>query len=243
MGCAGTVRMPGPPPPAPPAMSALSESSAPDPAVSENPHIDCPLRKQGINPAMLHPFEDTERYRQFLERTDRSLWQKPDEIIKELHLTGSEKIADIGAGSGYFTFRLARALPAGKVYAIDIAPEMLRHVHHRAMMEGISTIEVIKAEPDDPHVPADADLVFICDVIHHAADKEAWLAKASSRMRTGAKLAVVEFREGALPEGPPEKIKIPKKRLISMIERNNFRLDADMSAMLPYQVFLVFHRN
>ena len=64
-----------------------------------NPPIDCPLRKQGINPHDLKPFEDTQRYIDFLERGDRAIWQKPDEVIQELHLLGAEKIADVGAGS------------------------------------------------------------------------------------------------------------------------------------------------
>ena len=241
-GCAQSLHAPETSPPSSRAVSTLPESAATDSTVSENPHIDCPLRKQGINPNMLKPFEDTERYIQFLERADRAPWQKPDEVIRELHLSGSEKIADIGAGSGYFTFRFSHALPSGKVYAIDIAPEMLRHIHHKARVENIANIEVVKASPDDPHVPSDTDLVFICDVIHHVADKKAWLAKVSSQMRTGAKLVVVEFKEGDLPEGPPEKIKIPKSRLISMIEENSFKLTADSASLLPYQTFLVFSK-
>jgi SAM-dependent methyltransferase len=241
-GCAKPVLAPKNPPPAPPASAVLSESAAPDSAVAKNPHIDCPLRKQGINPDMMRPFENTEKYIRFLERPDRALWQKPDEVIRELHLTGNEKIADIGAGSGYFTFRFARTAPIGKVYAIDIEPEMLRHIHHKAMMEGASNIEVIRADFDDPHVPADADLIFMCDVIHHVADKKTWLAKVSSQMRTGARLVVVEFKEGNLPEGPPEKIKIPKSRLISMITEEKFILNVDKSNMLPYQTFLLFFK-
>ena len=107
---------------------------------SLNPPIDCPLRKQGITPHDLKPFEDTQKYIDFLERSDRAVWQKPDAVIRELHLLGAEKIADVGAGSGYFTFRFARALPEGKVYAIDIAPEMLRHIHHKAMTEGMNNV-------------------------------------------------------------------------------------------------------
>jgi FkbM family methyltransferase len=70
--------------------------------------------------------------------------------VQELHLSGTEKVADVGAGSGYFTFRFARALPEGKVYAIYIEPEMLRHIHHEALSEGVKNVEVIKSTPDDP---------------------------------------------------------------------------------------------
>jgi len=207
-----------------------------------NPPVDCPLRKQGINPHELEPFADTQKYIDFLDRSDRAAWQKPDAVIQELQLAGNEKIADIGAGAGYFTFRFARAVPDGTVYAIDIEPEMLRHIHHKAMTEGVRNIEVIKAAPDDPHVPPGADLVFVCDVLHHVQGPQAWLKKLSAQMKQGARLAVIEFREGDLPEGPPPAVKIPGKKLIAMITEHNFKLEREKYEILPYQVFLIFSK-
>ena len=75
------------------------------------PPIECPLRKAGIDPTKLKPFEEVEKYIQFLERADRAQWQKPDEVVKVLGLKGTEVVVDLGAGPGYFTFRLAKALP------------------------------------------------------------------------------------------------------------------------------------
>jgi ubiquinone/menaquinone biosynthesis C-methylase UbiE len=219
---------------------AVNQSSQQDSHSSLNPPIDCPLRKQGINPHDMKPFADTQKYIDFLERSDRAIWQKPDAVIQELHLSGTEKIADVGAGSGYFTFRFAQALPAGKVYAIEIEPEMLRHIHHKAMTEGVKNIEVIKSTPDDPKVPADVDLVFVCDVIHHVKNRELWLKKLSRQMKSGAHLVVIEFKEGDLPEGPPASVKIPKKKLIALITENNFKLETEKSDFLPYQEFLIF---
>ena len=207
---------------------------------SVNPPIECPLRKQGINPHDLKPFEDTKKYIDFLERGDRAIWQKPDAVIQELHLSGTERVADVGAGSGYFTFRFARVLPKGTVYAIDIEPEMLRHIHHKTMTEGVRNIEVIKSNPDDPKIPAGVDLVFVCDVIHHVKDRKVWLNKLYSEMKKGAQLVVIEFKEGDLPEGPPASVKIPKKKLIDMIIESNFKLDTEKSDFLPYQTFLIF---
>jgi ubiquinone/menaquinone biosynthesis C-methylase UbiE len=207
---------------------------------AQNPPIDCPLRKQGINPHDLKPFEDTQKYIDFLERSDRAVWQKPDAVIRELRLSGAERVADVGAGSGYFTFRFARTLPKGKVYAIDIEPEMLRHIHHKAMTEGVANIEVIKSTPDDPMIPPGVDLVFVCDVIHHVKDRESWVKKLSMQMKKGAQLVVIEFKEGDLPEGPPPPVKIPKKKLIDMILKKSFTLDMDKSDFLPYQTFLIF---
>ncbi|MDI7268833.1 MAG: class I SAM-dependent methyltransferase, partial [Myxococcota bacterium] len=111
---------------------AISIAAQPAPPVHDpaHPPIDCPLRRHGIDPTDLRPFEEIEAYIAFLDRPDREAWQKPDAIVAALGLTGLEVVGDLGAGSGYFTFRFAEALPNGRMVAIDIEPEMVRHVHH-----------------------------------------------------------------------------------------------------------------
>jgi SAM-dependent methyltransferase len=210
-----------------------------DPA---NPPIDCPLLAHGVSPSAMRPFAETEKYIEFLERPDRALWQKPDEIVKALGLRGTETVEDVGAGSGYFTFRFARALPAGKVVATDIEPEMIRHIHHKVLTDGALNVMAVLTTPDDPGIAADADVVFISDVIHHVANREAWLRKGYAEMKPGAKLVVVEFKEGRLPQGPPESVKVPKAKLISMLQDAGFRLVSDRPDLLPYQTFLTFEK-
>ncbi len=206
----------------------------------ENPPIDCPLRKAGIEPHHMKPFESTEKYIAFLEREDRAGWQKPDAIVKALRLRGTETVSDVGAGSGYFTFRFARALPHGNVRAIDIEPEMIRHVHHKAMSDGMTNIEVVLATADDSKVSADSDLVFICDVLHHVDEREKWLERIHETIGSSARIALIEFKEGELPAGPPESMKIPKNEIVALLEKAGFRLVEDHSELLPYQHFLVF---
>ena len=227
--------------------SVQSENKDPDSSFkksmsSETP-IDCPLRRKGVVHNHSKPFGHTDRYIDFLERKDRIKWQKPDAVIETLNIRGDEKIADVGAGSGYFSFPFASAVPQGKVYAIDVEPEMIRYVHHKAMMNDIKNIEVILAEPDDPKVPADSDIVFICDVLHHIENKLLWLKKIYSETKKGAKLILVEFKEGDLPEGPPEQIKISQNEIITKVSRAGFiRISTD-NKLLPYQTFLVFKKQ
>ena len=210
-----------------------------DPA---HPPIDCPLRKQGLDPAQLRPFKDTAQYIAFLERPDRAAWQKPDAVVAALGLTGKETIVDLGAGSGYFSFRLARAVPKGKVIALDVEPEMIRHIHHKAMTEGVRNLQVAFAKPDDPGVPAGADLVFMCDVLHHIQDRPAWLAKLTAQMHKGARLALIEFKEGKLPEGPPEAAKLSRAQLQTLATGAGLVLDSEKPDLLPYQTFLLFRK-
>ena len=206
------------------------------------PPIDCPLRKQGLDPANLRPFKDTAQYIAFLERPDRAAWQKPDAVVAALGLTGKETVVDLGAGSGYFSFRLARAVPQGKAIALDVEPEMIRHIHHMAMTQGVRNLQVAFAKPDDPGVPPEADLVFMCDLLHHIQYRSAWLAKLAAQMHKGARLALVEFKEGKLPEGPPEAVKLSRAQLVTMVTGAGLVLDSEKPDLLPYQTFLVFRK-
>jgi len=210
-----------------------------DPA---HPPIDCPLRKQGIDPSHMRPFEDVERYIAFLEREDRAAWQKPEEVVAALGLTGDETIVDLGAGSGYFAFRFAKALPRGEVIAADIEPEMIRHIHHKAMTNGVQNLEATLIKADAPTIPSGVDLVFVCDVLHHVSDRLAWLSGISKAMASGARLVLIEFKEGDLPEGPPGSMKIPRDELVKLVTDAGLVLASEQAKLLPYQTFLVFRK-
>jgi ubiquinone/menaquinone biosynthesis C-methylase UbiE len=205
--------------------------------------IDCPLRKQGINMNHMKPFADVEKYIEFLERKDRAIWQKPDAVISTMELKGTETIADVGAGSGYFSFRFASKLPKGKVIAIDIEPEMIRHIHHKVMSSDIENIEVVLASEDDPKVPEKVDIVFICDVLHHLKNRAKWLDKLYSEINKGTKLILIEFKEGNLPEGPPEKMKISAKEMLTLVSGAGFALIKKNTTILPYQNYFVFEKK
>jgi SAM-dependent methyltransferase len=219
----------------PPAIDAQAH----DPAL---PPIDCPLHKLGVDPMHLRPFDEVEKYIAFLEKPERALWQKPDEVVKALGLKGAETLVDVGAGSGYFTFRFARALPRGRVIAADTEAEMIRHIHHRVMNDGLKNIQAVLTKPDDPEVSKHADWVFICDVLHHVPDRAGWLGRVAAEMKAGARLALIEFKEGKLPEGPPAAAKIPRAQLMALAKQAGLVPDAEKPALLPYQVFLVFRK-
>jgi ubiquinone/menaquinone biosynthesis C-methylase UbiE len=151
-----------------------------------------------------------------------------------------ETIVDLGAGSGYFSFRFAKVRPRGKVVAVDTQAEMVRHIHHGAMREGIPNVEARVAAPDDPKLPAGADVVFLCDVLHHVQQRPQWLETLHTQMSSGARLVLIEFKAGKLPEGSPEAVKIPKDRLNALVREAGFRLQRDTPGLLPYQEFLTF---
>jgi len=208
--------------------------------ISSQTPIDCPLQKQGVHADHMEPFEDTEKYIAFLERKDRLSWQRPEAVIEKINLRGDERIADVGAGSGYFTFRFASKVPRGKVYAIDVKPEMLRHIHHKSLSKKITNIEIMLAAYNDPKVPLDSDVVFICDVLHHVDERSRWVKNLYAEMKPGARLIVVEFKEGPLPEGPPEQMKLSPEEIRSDFVRAGFTRISMDSLLLPYQNIYLF---
>src|SRR6185369_8001433 len=209
---------------------------------AEDHPIDCPLHKGGVDPGGMRPFAETEKWIEYLEKPERASWQKPDEVVKALGLNGTETVADVGAGSGYFTFRIARALPRGKVHATDVDPAMVRHIHRKVMTEHVSNVEVALAQPSDPAIPPGTHIAFVADVLHHVAERDAWLRRGFAELEPGGKLVVIEFKDGKLPQGPPESVKIPKAKLIAMLEAVGFHLESDDPDLLPYQTFLTFEK-
>ncbi|TWT83578.1 hypothetical protein CA13_50450 [Planctomycetes bacterium CA13] len=204
------------------------------------PPIECPLSKAGIDKTKLKPFEEVADYIKFLERSDRAEWQKPKAVVEALEFKGTETVVDLGCGSGYFTFRLSKAVPQGKVIAIDNQPEMVRHIHRKVLTGEWPNIRAQVGKSDDPGLPSDADCVFVCDVLLHVREKQEWLKTLHSEMQRGAKLVLIDFRKGELPEGPPEAIKVHKQEILRLCKEAGFVLKQDKPGLLPYQEFLVF---
>ncbi len=129
------------------------------------------------------------------EGINRDQWQKPDKVIRSLGIRSGDRIADLGSGGGYFTFRLARATgPKGKVYAVDVDKGMNEYVANRSRQESLSNIEVILAKPDDPLLPQSGiDIVFTTNTYHHLENRPAYFAKVGKYLRQGGRIAIVEF--------------------------------------------------
>ena len=184
---------------------------------------------------------DPAAYIAALEDPKRDAWQKPREVIDALDLRPGERIADIGAGSGYFALRFAHHVGAdGRVFAIDVSQEMLAHLERQAKTAGVTNVEAKRVPPDDPQLAdGSIDRAFFCDVWHHVADQEDYLDKLKRALRPAGQLVMIDFQKRELPVGPPVSMKIAREDLIAQLERHGFRL-AREHTFLPYQYFLVF---
>jgi ubiquinone/menaquinone biosynthesis C-methylase UbiE len=184
---------------------------------------------------------DPAAYIAALDDPARDAYQKPDEVMKALALRPGEVVADIGSGSGYFTLRFARAVgEAGRVYAVDISPDMIRHLNHRLRDEGVRNVVPVLADPDDPLLPdASVDCFVIVDTWHHVEDQAKYIALMKRMLKPGGQVVHIDFQKRDLPVGPPPAMKIAREDLVKQMEGAGFGLVAEHS-FLPYQYFLVF---
>ncbi len=176
-----------------------------------------------------------------LESPSRGAWQKPGEVVGALSLKAGDAVADIGAGSGYFSTRFARAVGTnGKVYAVDIDHGLIGHLRERASKENLKNMVAVPAAPDDPKLAAGSvDLVFICNVLHHVENRPAYYKKLAAALRPGGRVAVVDFFKRELPVGPGVEMKIAREAMVGELRDAGFRLGQDFT-FLPHQYFLVF---
>jgi len=187
------------------------------------------------------PFESLEKYISFLDEPGREEWQKPGKVIEVLRIKQGDSIADIGAGSGYFTIPFAKTVgEEGSVYAVDIEQGMLDHIKQQADSEKLSNIPLIKVDADSSGLKEKSvDLVFICDTYHHIENRKVYFQKLKGAMKKNGRLAIVDFQKKEMSFGPPLWMKIKREDVINEIEDAGFKLEEEYY-FLPYQYFLVF---
>jgi ubiquinone/menaquinone biosynthesis C-methylase UbiE len=158
---------------------------------------------------MPHRFENAEQWAKVFDDPARDAWQQPDAVVAALELQPAMTVADVGAGTGYFTVRLARAVPAGRVIATDIEPDMVRYLAERARKEQLANVTAVQCGATDAKLPAAAvDRILVVDVWHHLPDRVAYARGLAASLKPGGKLYIVDFTMDAT-HGPP-----PKHRLL-----------------------------
>ncbi len=179
-----------------------------------------------------------------LDQPERDHDQKPAQVIEVLALGPGMRVADLGAGSGYFTWRFLDAVTnSGKVYAIDIEPEALRHIQRRLARHPASySAEFVLATSDNPNLPAESvDLIFVCNTYHHLQNRSAYFKKLGKALRNGGRIAIVDFyhddRSGDL--GFSKRHLIARDTVQQELSAAGYRLTKEHT-FLPHQYFLEF---
>lgn len=204
----------------------------------------CALRgafaqKPSENPQ--HGFSDAAHWAKIFESPERAEWQKPDQVVDALNLKPGQTVVDIGAGTGYFTRRFAKAVaPSGKAIGLDIEPAMVAYMQRYATKLGAKDYDARVVKPNDPGLASrSVDLVFFCDTLHHMENRVAYFRKLVSALKPGGRVAVIDFKKKPLPLGPPLEIKLSRESVIGEFRDAGYHLAKEYD-FLPYQYFLIF---
>jgi len=185
-----------------------------------------------------HSFGDAEKWAHVFDDPKRDEWQKPHEVIQALRLKPDSVVADLGAGTGYFAARLANMLRNGRVYAVDIEPDMVKHLAKRAKDEQLPNLIAVQASPEDARLPAKVDLVLLVDVYHNIGARKAYFKKLRGALKPGGRVAIIDFRLDS-PEGPPKDARVSPRQIKAEMKAAGYTL-AQEHGFLPRQNFLVF---
>lgn len=181
----------------------------------------------------------------WLERHDREDTEKPDEVVAAMKLEPGDVVADIGCGTGYFARRIAKVVgEEGKVYGVDIQPEMLELLQKRSAEENIDNIVPVLGAPDDPKLPkGEIDAMILVDVYHEFSDARAMLAKMREALAPDGRIALVEYR---VEDGTGDHIKpdhrMSARQVLIEWEPAGFEL-LELHEFLPHQHLFIFGKS
>lgn len=180
----------------------------------------------------------------WLDRPEREQEERPSRAVRELKLEPGMVVADFGAGSGYYTERLARAVgPTGKVLAVDLQPEMLQLVGARMKRLGLTNVELVRSTEDDPRLPAGTlDLILMVDVYHELAAPQRVLRAMKAALSPRGRIAIVEFRKEDASVPIREEHKMSVKQAVQEFGAEGYVLDRRVDS-LPWQHLLLFRAD
>lgn len=197
-----------------------------------------PEHQHGHHGHHAHRFENPEQWAKVFDDPARDAWQQPDAVVAALALTPGMVVADVGAGTGYFTVRLSRAVPQGQVIATDIEPTMVTYLAERAQKEQLANVRALQSGADDPKLEAaSVDRILIVDVWHHIENRTRYASGLAAALRPGGQVAIVDFTLEA-NHGPPKEMRLLPEAIIA--ELRTAGLDAQVSpTKLPDQYIVI----
>jgi cyclopropane fatty-acyl-phospholipid synthase-like methyltransferase len=175
------------------------------------------------------------------DNPERDAWQKPEEILDALHLQPTSLVADIGAGTGYFSVRIAKRVPAGKIFAADVEPDMVRYLGARAEREHLANLTPVQARTDAANLPEPVDLILVVDTYHHIDDRTRYFAALQSSLRSGGRLVIIDFKTDS-PNGPPAQHRIAPQLVTQELTAAGYELTEKLE-FLPRQFGLIFRKR
>jgi predicted methyltransferase len=180
-----------------------------------------------------------------LEMPDRDKWQKPEQIMDALKIADGSVVADIGAGAGWFTIRLARRVgPNGLVYAQDVQRQMLEAIRRRVSKEGLQNVRTVLGKGSNPNLPAASlDAVLVVDVYPEVLERVTFLKNLAMSLKPHGRIGIVNYKPGRGGPGPApdEGVRVERAAVEADAQAAGLRVLA-RETFLPYQYLLVLGR-
>jgi ubiquinone/menaquinone biosynthesis C-methylase UbiE len=175
-----------------------------------------------------------------LEDPGRARWQRPDRLVRALALRPGQRVAEIGAGSGYFVRRLARVVGSrGRVYAVDAESRMLAVLAEELRRRRLGNVTPVLGLDGDPLLPERSlDLILVVNTYHHFAGGPRYLRRLRRLLRLGGRIVNVDFHRRETPVGPPVERRVAREKFLADARRAGLRLIRE-ETFLPYQYVLV----
>ncbi len=189
-----------------------------------------------------HSFADVQHWIAVFDDPARDAWQKPAGVMQALDIRRGMCVADLGAGTGYFSRYLSAAVgDSGTVFAVDTEPNLVVHLRERAEREQTPNVVPLLASADNPRLPAGmVDVVLIVDTVHHIDDRVEYLRRLRRALKRGGRVVVIDFKKDAdVPVGPPAEHRLARAQVVEEFQSAGYQLAA-APEVLPYQYFLVF---
>jgi predicted methyltransferase len=194
---------------------------------------------QGSRHGRLFPPEDLG----VLEGPDRDVYQQPGRVMDALGIGDGSVVADLGAGGGWFTIRLARRVgPNGLVYAEDVQPQMIEAIQRRVQREGLQNVRTVLGADADPRLGAETlDAALVVDAYHEVQDRVTFLQNVRKALKPRGRLGIINYRKDGLGPGPPLEDRVDADVVVAAAKAAGLRL-LSSEDWLPFQYLLVFGR-
>lgn len=180
-------------------------------------------------------------WQRVLDSPERLASLRIDEVIARLGLTPTDVVADLGAGTGPFAVAMARAVPSGRVYAVEVDPGFLPIIADRARTARAPQVQPVLGAFADPTLPSEIDVAFMHDVLHHIADRPAYLRALVKYLKPGARVAIVDYLPERSPHQGQRELVVSKEEAKELFAGAGLKVTDDI-ALFDDKWFLVFSR-
>ena len=178
-----------------------------------------------------------------LESPERIASLRIADVIARLNLKPSDVVADLGAGTGLFALPLAKAVPSGRVYAVELDQEFLTHIGGKAKAENVKNVVTVLGKFTDPALPArDVDVAFFHDVLHHVENRTAYLKSVAGYVKPGGRVVVIEFNPGDSPHKAEPQLVVSKEQTAAWMADVGF-VPAEDVQLFNDKWFVVYRRK